>query len=151
MPRVYWNGEPLELPVEGELIDLGDRFGVRTADGLKTGTIFDDGDNVHVSYDGQVFVFSKAANRQSTSAASSGELRAPMPGQVVDVPAAEGDAVAAGAKIVILEAMKTQQPLVAPFAGTVIKIACAKGDQVEQGAVLAVVAKAEEDQPSSHE
>ncbi|MGI8633229.1 MAG: acetyl/propionyl/methylcrotonyl-CoA carboxylase subunit alpha [Solirubrobacterales bacterium] len=68
-----------------------------------------------------------------------GSLIAPMPGQVIDVPATVGDRVEAGDVIVILEAMKMEHELTAPEAGTLTELSVAKGDQVDPGAVLAVV------------
>lgn len=146
MARIYWNGEAVELPESGDLINIGDRLAVRTADGLKTGAVIAVGNQILVSYDGRTFTFEKTLRRKSASEESNGELRAPMPGAVIEVFAKPGDEVKAGAKIVVLEAMKTQQSLTAPFDGTVEDVKCAKGDQVEQGALLASVRKAAEPQ-----
>ena len=66
-------------------------------------------------------------------------MHAPMPGLIVDVLAAEGDAVKKGQKILVLEAMKTQQPFASPFDGILKKLFVAKGTQVVEGALLAVV------------
>ena len=61
---------------------------------------------------------------------------APMPGKVVQVCVAAGDAVERGAALVILEAMKMEQTLTAPTAGTVRAVRAAAGDVVDAGAVL---------------
>ena len=50
-----------------------------------------------------------------------------------------GDRVTKGQVIVVVEAMKTQQPFVAPFDGTVTSVKVDKNDQVADGQVLAVV------------
>ncbi len=71
-----------------------------------------------------------------------GSLIAPMPGKVVKVFVAAGDAVAAGATLLILEAMKMEQPVTSPIAGTVASLAVATGDQVEADQLLAVVTAA---------
>jgi acetyl/propionyl-CoA carboxylase alpha subunit len=68
-----------------------------------------------------------------------GSLLAPMPGTVVRVEAAEGDAVTAGQALIVLEAMKMEHSICAPLAGDAIRIAVAVGDQVDSGQVLAVV------------
>jgi len=70
--------------------------------------------------------------------AESGEfqLRAPMPGLVVAVPVAEGQVVARGDVLLILESMKMQNELKAPRAGTVGRIRVHAGDTVEQKKVL---------------
>jgi biotin carboxyl carrier protein len=64
------------------------------------------------------------------------ELRAAMPGIVVDVKVAEGDEVAEGQTLVVLEAMKMQNPLVAESAGKVTRVLCKKGEAVAGGALL---------------
>ncbi|MGZ4453770.1 MAG: ATP-binding protein [Nocardioides sp.] len=73
-----------------------------------------------------------------------GSLLAPMPGTVVAVHAAVGDAVAEGQPLLVLEAMKMQHTINAPHAGTVIELDVAIGDQVNGGAVLVVVDTPEE-------
>jgi propionyl-CoA carboxylase alpha chain len=72
-------------------------------------------------------------------AVASGSLLAPMPGTVVRVAVAEGDAVEAGQTVLVLEAMKMQHAVTAPGAGTVTSMAVRAGAQVAAGEVLAVV------------
>jgi biotin carboxyl carrier protein len=62
-----------------------------------------------------------------------------MPGTLLDVDVAEGDAVEDGQRLGVLEAMKMELALKAPFAGTVTTVAAAAGDQVALGEVLFVV------------
>jgi biotin carboxyl carrier protein len=64
------------------------------------------------------------------------ELRAAMPGIVVDVRVAEGDAVEEGQVLVVLEAMKMQNPLLSEGPGKVARIVCKKGEAVAGGALL---------------
>lgn len=63
-------------------------------------------------------------------------VRAPMPGLVVRVDVAEGDRVAAGQSVVIVEAMKMENDLKAGSAGRVSRIHVAAGEAVDKGAVL---------------
>lgn len=63
-------------------------------------------------------------------------LRAPMPGLVVTVPVAEGQAVAKGDVLVILESMKMQNELKSPRDGTVSRLRVRAGDSVEQRQTL---------------
>jgi biotin carboxyl carrier protein len=74
-------------------------------------------------------------------AAASGPkaLKAPMPGRVVRVLVAEGDAVEAGQGCVAIEAMKMQNELKAPKAGMVRKLAARVGETVAAGGVLLVI------------
>jgi acetyl-CoA/propionyl-CoA carboxylase biotin carboxyl carrier protein len=87
----------------------------------------------------------RLAARESAGAAAAPELRAPMPGAVVALHAADGARVAAGDRIVTIEAMKMEHPVIAPHAG-VLRIDVAVGDQVRRDQVLAHVT-AEHDSP----
>ncbi len=73
------------------------------------------------------------------SAEHEGHLRAPMPGHVLDVRVVPGSEVAAGAVLVVLEAMKMEHAMAAPWAGTVKTVAVKPGDRVEEGADLVVL------------
>ncbi len=68
-----------------------------------------------------------------------GGLTAPMPGKVVKVLVTAGQEVAAGAALVVLEAMKMEHTVRAAEAGTVRAIHVEAGDQVEADRLLAVV------------
>ena len=64
------------------------------------------------------------------------EVRAPMNGKVVAVLVKEGDAVAKGQRLVIVEAMKMQHEMTAGATGTVVRVAVQAGDQVATRQVL---------------
>ena len=79
-------------------------------------------------------------NRSAGPAAANGnDLTSPMQGTIVKVAVADGDLVAEGDLIVVLEAMKMEQPLTAHRAGTVTGLSAAAGDTVSAGAVLASI------------
>ena len=63
-------------------------------------------------------------------------LKAPMPGLVVRVQVEVGQSVAAGAGVVVLEAMKMENELRAATAGTVRTVRVTAGEAVEKGQVL---------------
>jgi acetyl/propionyl-CoA carboxylase alpha subunit len=65
---------------------------------------------------------------------------APMPGKVIEVRVAEGDAVKTGQALLIMEAMKMEHSVTAPRDGIVAQITVASGDQVDANALLVVVA-----------
>jgi biotin carboxyl carrier protein len=62
-----------------------------------------------------------------------------MPGQIVEVSVNAGDLVSVGARLVVLEAMKMQQPVLAEREGKVSRIAVEVGSQVAEGDLLVVV------------
>jgi biotin carboxyl carrier protein len=74
--------------------------------------------------------------RRQRAQTDAGEIRAPMPGLVIDLPVGVGDIVEAQQVLAVQESMKMQMQLRAPFAGTVERIAVKTGDQVEKGALL---------------
>jgi acetyl-CoA/propionyl-CoA carboxylase biotin carboxyl carrier protein len=73
----------------------------------------------------------------SAAAAGDGEsLTAEMQGTILEVNVAEGDEVAAGDVVLVLEAMKMENDIEAPASGTVSGIAVAEGESVDMGDVL---------------
>ena len=72
-------------------------------------------------------------------ASGDGAVRAPMHGKLAALLVAEGDVVAKGQKLAIVEAMKMEHALLAPLAGTVEGLAARAGQQVAQGQVLMVI------------
>ena len=75
--------------------------------------------------------------------ASTDALTAPMQGTVVKVAAKDGETVAEGDLIVVLEAMKMEQPLTAHRAGVVSGLTVQAGETVSAGTVIATIADAE--------
>ena len=67
------------------------------------------------------------------------QIKAPMPGKIVRVLAAEGAEVQAAQSILIMEAMKMQNEIKSPKAGTVKKISVSEGAAVNAGDLLATV------------
>ncbi len=68
--------------------------------------------------------------------AAGGSLLAPMPGKVIALLAAAGDAVRQGQAVAVMEAMKMEHTLHAPRDGTVAELLYAVGDQVAEGGEL---------------
>nr|WP_161563251.1 biotin carboxylase N-terminal domain-containing protein [Streptomyces antimycoticus] len=78
----------------------------------------------------------RKAVKKSGSAASGDALASPMQGTIVKVAVGEGDTVAEGDLIVVLEAMKMEQPLNAHRAGTVKGLTAEVGASITSGAVI---------------
>jgi acetyl-CoA/propionyl-CoA carboxylase biotin carboxyl carrier protein len=83
----------------------------------------------------------RPARRASARGGSAGgdALVSPMQGTIVKLTAAEGDRVAAGDPVVILEAMKMEQPLTAHKDGTITDLAVSPGQTVSTGEVIATI------------
>ena len=73
----------------------------------------------------------RSAGKRSGAAVSGDSLTSPMQGTIVKVAVAEGDTVAAGDLVVVLEAMKMEQPLLAHKAGTVTGLTAEVGATVD--------------------
>jgi acetyl-CoA/propionyl-CoA carboxylase biotin carboxyl carrier protein len=78
----------------------------------------------------------RAAGKKAGAAASGDAVTSPMQGTIVKVTVEEGQDVAAGDVVVVLEAMKMEQPLKAHKAGTVTGLVAEVGATVTQGAVI---------------
>jgi 3-methylcrotonyl-CoA carboxylase alpha subunit len=94
---------------------------------------------------GTTFVFKEwRAGGEAGVAAGDGAILSPMPGRIIAVEVADGDAVTKGQKLVTLEAMKMEHSLVAPFDGTVAELNASAGGQVTEGTLLVKIEKADD-------
>ncbi|MBI1181320.1 MAG: ATP-grasp domain-containing protein [Alphaproteobacteria bacterium] len=107
--------------------------------------------SVHVVREGNVLTvlrhghvhrleLAEAAAADDDLAADARDLRAPLPGRVVQVLAEAGQKVKRNAPLVILEAMKMEHALLAPADATIAEVRVAPGDQVAEDAVLVTFA-----------
>ena len=67
------------------------------------------------------------------------EVKAPLAGNIWSVLVEVGAKVEEDDELVVIEALKMENPVCAPCAGTVQEIRVKKGDQVEEDAVLVVI------------
>jgi biotin carboxyl carrier protein len=74
--------------------------------------------------------FDKVAEKQIK------EIKAPMPGLVLEIAVAVGDAVTAGDKVIILGAMKMENSITIPASAVIKRIAVTVGQAVEKGQLL---------------
>lgn len=81
----------------------------------------------------------KSRSARGAAKGSGDELTSPMQGTIVKVAASDGDTVAEGDLILVLEAMKMEQPITAHKAGKVSGLSAKAGDTVTSGAVLATI------------
>ena len=82
-----------------------------------------------------------AAPAPAAAPAGAGEkVNSPLPGVIVEVCVKEGQAVKAGQKVAVLEAMKMENEIPAPKDGTITGIHVAKGDSILEGAPVVTIA-----------
>ena len=76
---------------------------------------------------------------QADPEATSGELRASIPGRVTKIHVKSGDPVRRGSALLVIEAMKTENTLTAPKQGQIKELHCVVGDQIEEYDLLIVI------------
>ena len=82
-----------------------------------------------------------APSAPAAAAVAAGEtVTSPMPGSILRINVTQGQKVAEGDVLMVLEAMKMENEVVATKSGTVAQICTSKGATVETGAALAVIA-----------
>ncbi len=80
-----------------------------------------------------------AAAPVAAAPAGGAQVKAPMPGTILDVKVQNGQAVKKGDVLVVLEAMKMENEIMAPCDGTVTSVNVRKGDSVETQALICTI------------
>ncbi len=130
------NGEPR---ITVTLSHRGETKTLSSEPAIAGSTTYRDDTRVLVFDYGTTYEFDKSVRDTGTHSAHDGEIIAPMPGKVIAVDVTEGQAVTAGQRLMVLEAMKMEHALTAPFEGTVTQLNVSEGGQVQVEAVLCVV------------
>ncbi len=78
----------------------------------------------------------EVANPSNPAGPQIKDIKAPLPGTILDIKVKEGDAIKKGTTVLILEAMKMENDIISNFDGTVSEIKYRNGDSVPEGAVL---------------
>ena len=135
-------GFRLNAPVRAEAAFLLDGETVTIAFDPRGGDAEPNREDVLIAQGGQVWRLAPWRTAGGAGgAASDGAILSPMPGRIIAVAVAAGDAVVKGQKLLTLEAMKMEHSLIAPFDGTVAELNAAEGGQVSEGVLLAKIAK----------
>jgi biotin carboxyl carrier protein len=104
-----------------------------------------EGDRIHVHVDGEAheLVYRDPISRHGKSSEGSSDriLLAPMPGTVVALPVAPGQAVAAGEILIVIESMKLETAIRSPRAGIVETVHQTPGQTFERDAPLVTLAE----------
>jgi 3-methylcrotonyl-CoA carboxylase alpha subunit len=138
------DGEPLEAQVsygaDGETVAVD---GVAAA---LDATAIEAADAIHVLRDGRQTLVRRAEVGADVFDRADGDaaVKAPMHGKVLALLVRDGDRVAKGERLAIIEAMKMEHTVTAPCAGRVRGIAVAAGGQVAEGAGLMTIEAVEE-------
>jgi biotin carboxyl carrier protein len=77
-----------------------------------------------------------STSTQTVRESTAQEVKAPMPGIVSDLKVSKGDSVRVGDTLLIIEAMKMENPIKSPRSGTIDRVDVSKGQEVRAGAVL---------------
>ncbi len=154
--RAERDGEKLQVICDGknhryEVTCAGEHeYLLRDAHKVMRVTAIKARNKVYVLTDNESFVFDLPAAKDADSFGSDqgehgdkSKISAPMPGKVVKVLVKSGDKVEPKQKLIIVEAMKMENPLVAPFAAEVRAINCSEGELVDSEKVLIELAKLE--------
>ncbi len=102
----------------------------------KTAVIKVNGNIYQIAVEDQFDQLLKQLGMDSSSANKSLEIKAPMPGLVLNVLVSEGQEINKGDNLVVLEAMKMENMLKSATSGTVKQIMVSQGDKVEKSQVL---------------
>jgi acetyl-CoA/propionyl-CoA carboxylase biotin carboxyl carrier protein len=133
---------PAATPVRARGTLDGDRLTV-TLDGVtRTYAVAKDGDTLWLGRDGHAWAVHEQGPVDAVAAETTGAggpVRSPMPGTVTLVEVAEGQAVTAGDRLVVVEAMKMEHVLTAPVDGVVRDLRAKAGATVAKDAVLLTV------------
>jgi biotin carboxyl carrier protein len=140
---VVIDGAPFKIRREGNgnvstvLVD-GKPYKVDLSPG--NGTAIVDGAIYQVSLEGAVRNDARGPSPKKTAKAPvAGAIRSLMPGKIRSVKCRQGDTVAAGDVLCILEAMKMENEIRTPVAGVVKALPITEGSNVDKGDTLAVV------------
>ena len=144
--------------VNGQMRDVdflnlgGDLFSVITEHRSLEAVINDDEGNIAVMMSGRQFeaqVLDERAmlmmQRRGTQTTGSGEVKAPMPGLIVDVTTERGAAVEKGNTLVVLESMKMQNELKSPIDGVVRAVHVEAGQAVDKNDLLIEIKPPQDD------
>ena len=103
-------------------------------------SVFRDAPQITVSSTAQRWHFlTRIEKNYDTEHVLPGQLSAPMPGRVARVCVEQGQAVAEGEPLIVMEAMKMEHTISAPYAGEIMSLRFSVGDLVDEGVELLVL------------
>ena len=148
MKIVTIDGKQSEVELDGSVQVIGvgeDEVELRVGDRVHVVPYVIQGSSVSFVFEGETYVaevMDRAARAKARHRDHS--TSAPMPGLILKLLVKQGDVVAKGAPLLILEAMKMEHQIVAPFDGTVTAVNCKEGELVQPGVELVEVTRNED-------
>jgi len=114
------------------------RLTVQLEDATVEGSVVRSGSRIEVFLPGRhhILEMHDPLRQELAFESRTGDLEAPMPGKIIAIFVAAGDAVEKDAALLILEAMKMEHTIRAPARGRIARILCRVGEQVGEGAEL---------------
>jgi 3-methylcrotonyl-CoA carboxylase alpha subunit len=94
------------------------------------------GSTVNFAFDGEIYFIEIEEKGRARARHKDHSTEAPMPGVVLRILVREGDVVAKGAPLLILEAMKMEHQITAGHDATVLAVNCREGELVQPGVEL---------------
>ena len=142
-------GEQCELTIDGNPIQLeinptsDNQLEIRYGDQRVVAKTVHDGDYVYLHMFGRHWCLEKCHSRLSLGGAAAGDgvVSSTMPGTVIEVNTADGQQVAEGDRLAIMESMKMQVEIFSPVNGRVRAVSISAGDEIEKHTVLFEIEK----------
>jgi geranyl-CoA carboxylase alpha subunit len=137
--RIDAEAQPVQLAMSNACWDGPQRSGFSAeCDGMtETVVLAAQAQALYLFHGGRAWSFEReSAHKQRTAEGAGGAVTAPLTGRIVDVAVRQGDAVQAGQRLVVLEAMKMEHTLTAPMNGLVAEVCVQSGGQSSKGALL---------------
>lgn len=141
--RIQQDGIPEEPPTVFTLRDPqwveadGAAFRVECDGMVESAVLAGQGDALYLFHGGRGWAFERVNERKRREQAEAGgAVTAPLTGRIAEVSVCAGDTVAAGQRLVVLEAMKMEHMLTAPVAGRVVEVCVQAGGQAAKGVLL---------------
>ena len=148
MKIVTIDGQQYEVEPDGSVELLAvrqDEIEVRVGNRQHVVPYVVQGSTISFAFEGETYV-AEVGDRGARAKARHRDhsTEAPMPGAVLKILVSQGDVVAKGTPLLILEAMKMEHQITAPYDGTVATINCREGELVQPGTNLVEVTRNED-------
>ncbi len=145
--RLERNGRPKQVEIDGREIGIGEVGDASSIGAVVNGELVScgvcfAGDLLYIMSGGATIKYAAVATdveHVAADIAGDGDVKAPMPGQIIAMHVVQGARVKRSQSLIVLEAMKMEHTLLAPLDGVVEQLTVKVGDRVEEGVTLIVI------------